>query len=152
MTYAVKLVSDYVVRGRGVVFGGKDLTGDKFTKSTDFGDTRSFIGMPVYYDHGLSDLQSQIGTVKMWQPDTEGIDVEIEIDKRHKYAQQVMALVKKGMLGLSTGALSHLVVRDDGEIKRWIVGEISLTPTPAEPRTMAISDMKAVPLASNGGV
>lgn len=151
MTYAVKLVSDYVVRGRGVVFGGKDLTGDRFTKSTDFGDTRSFVGMPVYYDHGLSDLQSQIGTVKMWQPDDEGISVEIEIDKRHKYAQQVMALVKKGMLGLSTGALSHLVVRDDGEIKRWIVGEISLTPTPAEPRTMAISDMKAVPQAGNSG-
>jgi hypothetical protein len=30
--------------------------------------------------------------VKMWQPDDEGIDVDIEIDKRHKYAQQVMAL------------------------------------------------------------
>ncbi|CAB4128097.1 major_cap_HK97, phage major capsid protein, HK97 family [uncultured Caudovirales phage] len=151
MKYAVKQVSDYVVRGRGVVFGGKDLTGDRFTAKTDFGDTRSFVGMPVYYDHGLSDLQSQIGTVKMWQPDDEGIDVDIEIDKRHKYAQQVMALVKKGVLGLSTGALSHLVVRDGGELKRWIVGEISLTPTPAEPRTMAISDMKAVPQASNGG-
>lgn len=150
MKYAVKQVSDYVVRGRGVVFGGKDLTGDRFTAETDFGDTRSFVGMPVYYDHGLSDLQSQIGTVKMWQPDDEGIDVDIEIDKRHKYAQQVMALVKKGVLGLSTGALSHLVVRDGGELKRWIVGEISLTPTPAEPRTMAISDMKAVQQASNG--
>ena len=150
MKYAVKQVSDYVVRGRGVVFGGKDLTGDRFTAETDFGDTRSFVGMPVYYDHGLSDLQSQIGTVKMWQPDEEGIDVDIEIDKRHKYAQQVMALVKKGVLGLSTGALSHLVVRDGGELKRWIVGEISLTPTPAEPRTMAISDMKAVQQASNG--
>jgi HK97 family phage major capsid protein len=151
MMYAVKQISEYVVRGRGVVFGGKDLTGDRFTAQTDFGDTRSFVGMPVYYDHGLSDLQSQIGTVKMWQPDSEGIDVDIEIDKRHKYAQQVMALVKRGVLGLSTGALSHLVVRDGGELKRWIVGEISLTPTPAEPRTMAISDMKAVPQAGNSG-
>lgn len=151
MKYAVKQVADYVVRGRGVVFGGKDLTGDRFTAQTDFGDTRSFVGMPVYYDHGLSDLQSQIGTVKMWQPDSEGIDVDIEIDKRHKYAQQVMALVKRGVLGLSTGALSHLVVRDGGELKRWIVGEISLTPTPAEPRTMAISDTKAVPQAGNSG-
>ena len=149
MMYAVKQISEYVVRGRGVVFGGKDLTGDRFTAQTDFGDTRSFVGMPVYYDHGLSNLQSQIGTVKMWQPDDEGIDVEIEIDKRHKYAQQVMALVKRGVLGLSTGALSHLVVRDGGELKRWIVGEISLTPTPAEPRTMAISDTKAVPQAGN---
>ena len=34
MKYAVKQVSDYVVRGRGVVFGGKDLTGDRFTAKT----------------------------------------------------------------------------------------------------------------------
>lgn len=142
--HAVKQVAEYIVRGRGVVFGGVDLTGDKFTKSTDFGESRSFVGMPVYYDHGLSSLKSQIGTVKVWKTDDEGIDVDIEIDRRHKYAKQVMALVRKGVLGLSTGAISHLVVRDDGELKRWVIGEISLTPTPAEPRTMANSDAKAV--------
>jgi HK97 family phage major capsid protein len=92
--------------------------------------------MPVYYDHALGGLKSQIGAVKAWTPDAEGIEVEIEIDRRHKYADQVMKLVQSGALGLSTGALSHLVVRDGGEIKRWVVGEISLTPTPAEPRTL----------------
>jgi HK97 family phage major capsid protein len=66
----------------------------------------------------------------------DGIDVQIELDKRLDYIDDVMKLVKSGALGLSTGALSHLVVRDNGELKRWVVGEISLTPTPAEPRTL----------------
>ena len=132
----VKAVGDYVVRGRGIVYGGKDLTGDIFTKATDLGDTRSFVGTPVYYDHGLSSIRGQIGTVKAWTPAGDGIDVEIELDKRLDYIDDVMKLVKSGALGLSTGALSHLVVRQAGELKRWVVGEISLTPTPAEPRTL----------------
>jgi HK97 family phage major capsid protein len=132
----VKAVGDYVVRGRGIVYGGKDLTGDIFTKSTDLGETRSFVGTPVYYDHGLSSIRGQIGTVKAWTPAGDGIDVEIELDKRLDYIDEVMKLVKSGALGLSTGALSHLVVRQAGELKRWVVGEISLTPTPAEPRTL----------------
>ena len=132
----VKAVGDYVVRGRGIVYGGKDLTGDIFTKSTDLGDTRSFVGTPVYYDHGLGSIRGQIGTVKAWTPVGDGIDVQIELDKRLDYIDDVMKLVKSGALGLSTGALSHLVVRQAGELKRWVVGEISLTPTPAEPRTL----------------
>jgi HK97 family phage major capsid protein len=132
----VKAVGDYVVRGRGIVYGGKDLTGDIFTKATDLGDTRSFVGTPVYYDHGLGSIRGQIGTVKAWTPTDDGIDVEIELDKRLGYIGDVMKLVKSGALGLSTGALSHLVVRQAGELKRWVVGEISLTPTPAEPRTL----------------
>jgi len=132
----VKAVGDYVVRGRGIVYGGKDLTGDIFTKATDLGETRSFVGTPVYYDHGLGSIRGQIGTVKAWMPVGDGIDVEIELDKRLDYIDDVMKLVKSGALGLSTGALSHLVVRQAGELKRWVVGEISLTPTPAEPRTL----------------
>lgn len=138
----VKAIGQYTLRGRGVVYGGADLTGDTFTKSTDLGETRPFIGMPVYYDHGLGSMRGQIGTVKAWMPEDDGIDVEIEIDRRNKYAAEVMKLVKSGALGLSTGALSHLVVREGGELKRWIVGEISLTPTPAEPRTLT-NEVKA---------
>ena len=133
----VKAVGDFALSGYGVVYGGLDLQNEQFTSDTDFGNTRSFDGMPVYYDHGLGGLASQIGIVKAWKPDDFGIAVDIEIDRRHKYAEQVMELVRRGALGLSTGALSHLVERDGSTIKRWIVGEISLTPTPAEPRTFA---------------
>lgn len=136
--HSVKMVGQYTIRGRGIVYGGKDLQGDTFTAETDLGETRSLVGLPVYYDHALGSLRGQIGTVKAWIPDDDGIDVEIELDKNGKYIQQVMELVKKGKMGLSTGALSHLVERKSGELKRWIVGEISLTPTPAEPRTFAM--------------
>lgn len=132
----VKAVGDYVLRGRGIVYGGKDLTGDRFTKDTDLGTTRSPIGMPVFYDHAMSSIRGQIGTVKAWTPTDDGIDVEIELDKRLSYIDDVMKLVRMGALGLSTGSMSHLVVRKGGELKRWTVGEISLTPTPAEPRTL----------------
>lgn len=138
----IKAIGDNLIIGTGVVFGGVDLTGDRFTKNTDFGESRSFVGLPVYYDHSLGGLKSQIGAVKQWIPTDEGIDVEIELDRRHAYASKVMELVKRGALGLSTGALPHLVVRENGELKRWVIGEISLTPTPAEPRTItaAIAD------------
>ncbi len=133
--HAIKAVAPFTLKGRGVVYGGEDLTGDRFSKDTDFGGTRPFVGMPVYYDHALGGIKSQIGVVKVWTPSDEGIDVQIELDRRHKYAADVMKLAEQGALGLSTGALPHLVERVDGEIKRWVVGEISLTPTPAEPRT-----------------
>jgi len=135
ITQAIKAIAPYTLAGRGVVYGGEDLTGDRFSKDTDFGATRSFVGMPVYYDHALGGIKSQIGMVKAWAPTDDGIDVQIELDRRHKYAQDVMKLAESGALGLSTGALPHLVERVNGEIKRWVVGEISLTPTPAEPRT-----------------
>jgi HK97 family phage major capsid protein len=153
----VKAVADYTIRGRGVVYGGEDLTGtqytkgDTFTKNTDFGDTRPFIGMPVYYDHAIGSMRGQIGTVKAWIPDDDGIDVEIELDRRNKYVDDVMKLVKSGALGLSTGALSHLVVRDGGELKRWVVGEISLTPTPAEPRTFSAVKRHEDTVSSDAG-
>jgi HK97 family phage major capsid protein len=133
--HAIKAVAPFTLKGRGVVYGGEDLTGDRFSKDTDFGGSRPFVGMPVYYDHALGGIKSQIGVVKVWTPSDEGIDVQIELDRRHKYAADVMKLAEQGALGLSTGALPHLVERVDGEIKRWVVGEISLTPTPAEPRT-----------------
>lgn len=136
---SVKAIGDYMVKGKGIVFGGFDLTKDRFTPDTDLGGSRPFEGMPVFYDHALGGIKSQIGMVKAWTPTDDGIDVEIELDRRHKYADHVMKLVESGALGLSTGAVSHLVerqpVKGGYEIKRWHVAEISLTPEPAEPRT-----------------
>lgn len=142
ITSSVKAVGEYTVKGTAIVYGGRDLVGDTFTKETDLGETRPFIGMPVYFDHAMGRLESQIGEVKAWIPTDEGIDVEIEIYKSRKYARDVMKLVENGYLGMSTGAVPNLVVRNGGELKRWVVGELSLTATPAEPRTIA--DVKAV--------
>lgn len=132
----LKSLGDNLIKGRAIVYGGRDIVGDYFTKDTDLGETRSMIGMPVYYDHALGSIRGRIGEVKEWIPTDDGIDVVIELDKRRNYVEQVMELVKKGAIGLSTGAIGHLVHREAGELKRWVVGELSLTTRPCEPRTM----------------
>jgi HK97 family phage major capsid protein len=126
----------YQVRTRGIVWGGHDLGGDTFVKGeTDLGRSRSFVGMPVYYDHAQRGIKSQIGTVVGAEEDDEGIVFAIELDRSKAYVKDVQKLEREGALGSSTGAVGHLVRRKKGVLKRWIVGEISVTPTPMEPRT-----------------
>lgn len=134
---AVKVAGPFRVKGYGVVFGGKDLYGETFTRATDFGAGRDLTGMPVYYDHAMGSVRSQIGQVAAYEFTEDGILFEVEIDRRRAYADTVMRLAESDALGMSSGAVAHLVHIEAGEIKRWIMGEISLTPTPAEPRTTA---------------
>jgi HK97 family phage major capsid protein len=139
---AVKFVSDYVVSGRAVVFGGRDLVGDIFTKETDFGLGRSLVGMPIYWDHAMGGIKSQIGQTIDYRITDEGIDIVIELNKHHKYIKEITELIEAGVVGLSTGAPAHLVMRksiDIGEwIQRWPLSEGSLTVHPAEPRTLGV--------------
>lgn len=147
MRNAVKKVGDYRIKGYGVVFGGKDLYGETFESDTDFGESRSFVGMPVYYDHALGSIRSQIGEVKAYQFTDDGIEFEIELDRRKAYADTLMQLADADALGMSSGSGQHLVVISNNKIKRWPLLELSLTPTPAEPRTSA-SPIKTTPEAS----
>lgn len=134
---AVKRAGDYRLRGLGVVYGGRDLYGESFTPETDVGAARGFVGMPVFYDHAMGSVRSQIGQVAAFEFTEDGILFEVEIDRRKAYADTVMRLADADALGMSSGAVAHLVHVEAGQIKRWIIGEISLTPTPAEPRTGA---------------
>lgn len=134
---AVKVLDSYRVKGAGVVFGGKDLIGDTFDRTTDYGEARSFVGMPVYYDHAMGGVKSQIGEVKAYEFADDSLIFEVEIDRRKKYAETVMQLANQQALGMSTGAVAHLVHSEKGVMKRWVIGEVSLTPIPAEPRTNA---------------
>jgi HK97 family phage major capsid protein len=133
---AVKALPNGRLRTRGIVWGGYDLLGDQFARGeTDLGASRSFIGMPVYYDHTQGGIKSQIGVVVAADEDEKGINFDIELDRAHRYIDDIKALERAGALGSSTGAIDYLVKRRQGKIKRWIAGEISLTPEPMEPRT-----------------
>jgi hypothetical protein len=132
---SIKAIGEYRLRIRGIVRGGKDLVGDTFTRQTDLGFKRSPLGMPVYYDHAQRGIKNQVGEVVGWDDAGDGIDFMVELDRALRYADEIMRLHAAKALGASTGALGHLVVREAGILKRWIVGELSLTPTPAEPRT-----------------
>ena len=126
-----------------------DYTGDFFSAETDFGieDGQS---LPVYFHHAqplkLRDggeivITRRIGRGTV-QADGFGLLMDAIIYNRDEYEKAIAENVKS--LGWSSGALGHMVERDyirDGiaHVKRWVIGEASLTPTPAEPKNKAIS-------------
>jgi len=144
----------YRVGGYGVVFGGVDLEGETFTKDTDFNLTL-VPNKPVFYDHTQNDSVKtfQLGTAIDVKMDDMGLWVEAELQKANEYTEAVMKLVEKGALGWSSGSIGHLARRDGNIIKSWPIVEFSLTPTPAEPRTVGVERLKAIhpELAGNGG-
>jgi HK97 family phage major capsid protein len=56
----------------------------------------------------------------------------------------VVQLVEKGALGWSSGSVGHLTRRSGKSITQWPIVELSLTPTPAEPRTLGVELIKSL--------
>lgn len=139
----------YRMQGYGVVFGGKDLEGETFTEETDFWfDKLKLTTYPVLYDHGQHTWikDTVIGQAKVHK-DEFGIWLDIELsraDEYRAYVELVKTLAQHKALGISSGAVAHLVKRENSVIKQWPIAEFSLTPTPAEPRTIGVSLVKSV--------
>jgi len=134
------------VGGYGVVFGGEDLEGETFSKDTDFWLDRLTRTPPVLYQHG-KDAKAQksvIGAATVEDPDDIGLWVEAQIDLANKYAAAIRELAGKGLLGWSSGTAGHLAEREGTLIKSWPIVEMSLTPTPAEPRTLGVSEIRSL--------
>ena len=119
-----------------------DLTGDFFSRETDFGDHKS---ADVYYNHGLDETLKtrKIGKADL-RADDVGIWAEAQLALRDEYEKQIYEMAKAGKLGWSSGTASHLMERKSvGKahlITRWPLGlDASLTPTPAEPRNSAVT-------------
>jgi HK97 family phage major capsid protein len=135
----------YVVGGYGVIFGGRDLVGDRFTKDTDFMLENASGRMPAFYDHAMGEIKGSIGIVTKIDPQEAGLWMEAQVMRSEDYAEQILALVESGRLGYSTGSASHLVEMLEGNIvKRWPIFELSLTPTPCEPRTLGVDHLKTI--------
>lgn len=146
MEHAVKILAETdesaTIGGYGVVWGGTDLYGEHFTKGTNFWEEYTTAQPPLLYDHGLNGAVQKgvIGRVTVKKMDDTGIWIEAEIDKAQAYATQVLDLVRRKVLGYSSGSIAHLVeVAGGGEIRSWPIVEMSLTPTPAEPRTLGVA-------------
>lgn len=141
---AVKAIGDEGRVGGYLVMWGdsqnRDLQQEYFTKESDLA-LDWFDRRPVLYHHGLDKTvrAEKIGDITALQPDDTGLWMEAQIDMRHRYARAVLDLVKRGILGLSSGSLQHLVqTSGTGHIRFWPLIEGSLTPTPAEPRIQVI--------------
>jgi HK97 family phage major capsid protein len=145
MTVYVKAVTDdaATVAGYGVIFGGADLEGESFTPDTDYMLDLAPTKL-VFYDHTLGDVKHVIGKTLSMEADENGLWVEAELNRHAAYVDYVLQLVEKGALGWSSGSVGHLTRRDGKTIKTWPIVEMSLTPTPAEPRTLGVELIKSL--------
>lgn len=145
-------VSNYMV-----LFGGKDLTKEHFTKTTDFESDYTKTGiLYVDWEHGIDpdglgvSKDAILGTVdwKTARIDEKGLFVERVLNRRNKYMQYLEELIEAGMIGNSTEAAEYEKTKE-GEIKTWRLKRDSLTVMPAEPRMMSqnvITAMKSLGL------
>lgn len=157
MNYMLEVKSEtdttITLAGWGAVFDGNDLSNEYFTKDTDFWLSRLGPERPVLFDHGFDEVLSAtvIGTGTLTPKsidDMSGLWFEAQLDKSKQYSKLISQLAKAGVLGASSGAVSHLVKREDAVdgrvmIKSWPIAEMSLTVTPAEPRTIGIDRVKS---------
>lgn len=123
----------------------RDLQGEYFTPETELG-LDWYPQRPALYHHGLDGKveTAVMGVIDTLRVDEVGVWAEAQLNLRQRYARAVQRLVDQGVLGWSSGSLPHLVSRaDDGRIKRWIIVEGSLTPTPAEPRRTDVRALKS---------
>ena len=130
-----------IVGGWGVLFGGEDLVGEHFDPDTDFA-LDMVPRKSVYYDHALDEVKHPLGVVVKNTIEDLGIWVEAQLDRSKVYVEEVLKLIEEGVLGWSSGSVGHLIQAEGKAIKRWPIVEFSLTPTPAEPRTLGVERLK----------
>ena len=125
-----------------------DLTGDFFDIKSD---VRFPSELDVYYNHGMdSTLKTRvIGKAKLSLTAKADVWAEAQLNMRDEYEKAIYAMIENKKLGYSSGALSHLVEREPSGksmfIKTWPIGEVSLTPRPAEPRNTVVSLKSLLP-------
>lgn len=145
---AIRTVSEtddiHVIEGRlafGGPFNGRDTYRTFFSARTDWVLDLHPEGVPVLFNHGF-DPEFGLSTLGRSEPtasfrtDADGVWVQLQLDKRQKYyATRVRPLLDAGGLGLSQGSAEHSIRIDQksGEVLLWPLGEISLTPTEANP-------------------
>lgn len=134
------------IGGYGVVWGGVDLEGDHFEPDTNLWLDAPAMPRPMMYDHGRSELigKAVIGKWDTAKADDYGLWIEGEIAKSGRYHQMIMPLVKAGVIGLSSGAAPHTVIKENGKVKSWGIFEFTLSTTPAEPRTLGVAELRSI--------
>lgn len=129
----------YDIEGLGAPYGGplngNDLTGERFTKSTNF-CLDFFQSWPLCFEHGMDpDVGTTVvGRVSSWKSTPEGLWVQAQLDRSNKYWKAIQQLVDQGKLFFSSGSMPHMVEKKtNGEITRWPICEMTLTCRPANP-------------------
>lgn len=129
-----------------VLFGGRDLMGDYFTKGTDLTSNYTMLGtMYVDFEHGMdpdglgNDQDQVIGLVdwKSAKVDDVGVYVQRILNRRADYMEFLSELIDAGVIGTSSACIPGKSLRsNDNEITKWPLMRDSLTVTPMEPRML----------------
>jgi hypothetical protein len=136
------IIRGLIVPYTGPIGGDKDLYNTRFSSNTDLAlDWFPDGGRPGLYAHGFDDeLQTEVvgREIRSWEEPGRGRWLEAQIDTAHRYASEIMELVDKGMLALSSGAVDHLVKinRSTRDVERWPWVEWSLVPNPGNPEAL----------------
>jgi hypothetical protein len=141
---------------------GRDRTGEYFTSTTYFGasarggafttDGLFHHGLPTSDDPRATRLADEIlGDVTMQRTDAGWLATIVIPHGNDTIDEYVLRPALAGKLGWSTGSAPHAVRKErGGKITRWPIVEVSLTPTPAEPRALALP-IKSLAAAYPGG-
>ena len=130
-----------------ILFGGRDVTGEYFTKDTEIDSPYTKSGMlHVDFEHGLDPDKLGISSDDVmgyidWKTasiDDRGVFVERVLNRRAKYMEYIEPMIEAGLVGTSSEAIAGKTSRDeDGKITKWPLMRDSLTFMPAEPRMIS---------------
>lgn len=136
-----------------ILFGGRDVTGEYFTASTEIESPYTKSGMiHVDFEHGIDpddvgmDSHEVLGYIdwKTARIDDTGVFVERVLNRRARYMDRIEPLIDAGMLGTSSEAIKGATEKTkDGQITKWPIMRDSLTFTPAEPRMIGSNALRA---------
>lgn len=148
-----KSPNELIVGNYMVLFGGRDLVGEYFTKSTKFDSNYTDLGLLyVDFEHGLdpdkvgNDDSNVLGVVdwKSAKVDDKGIFVHRVLNRRASYIDFLSELIDSGVMGTSSAAVRGKSQKtQSGEITVWPLMRDSLTLTPMEPRMIAGNVLEA---------
>jgi hypothetical protein len=138
------IIEGLIVPYFGPIDGDKDLFGTRFSKDTDLAlDWFPDGGRPGLYSHGHDDdLEMEVVGREVRSYETpQGRWLEAQLDKAHRYSAEIMELVDKGALALSSGSIDHLVKinRSTRDVEKWPWVEWSLVPNPGNPEALIYS-------------
>jgi len=137
-----------------ILFGGKDLAGEFFTRETEFKSAYTNAGvLHVDFEHGLDPdrvgmkAHDVLGYVD-WSTakiDETGIFVERVLSRQARYMSSIETLIEAKSLGTSSQCTPRASERkSSGEITRWPLMRDSLTFTPCEPRMLGDNVVESV--------
>lgn len=146
-----------ILEGYIALFGGEDLTGEQFTKSTDFESAYTRRNaILIDWEHGLEpdDVKVQpsrddiLGEID-WltsRSDDIGILARHALDRRERYVSEfVEPLVRAGLLGSSSEAVPKGIQKTkDGKIAKWPLKRQSLTFNPAEVKLLVGHQLQVI--------